>query len=119
MRRIIGYVLAAFGAWLAWAGIEGLRFSLATGSDLSSALMEPPTTLLRLAGGGLIACGGLIAGLNLKIGGAVALIGALLFALLAGAMAGSGAAPEMWTDEAISAATALVGAIALLLLKRR
>ena len=71
------------------------------GSSVSDALMQPPTSLVRLVAAGLILLGGLAILAGKGVGRWVTLGGILVFTLLAGLMVLSGADPILWTDEAV------------------
>ena len=100
-RRIIGLVLALLGGWLFWGGAATVNMLVNRGSGLSDALMQPPTSLVRLVATGLILLGGLAVMAGKGFGRWVALAGILVFTLLAGLMVLSGADPILWTDEVV------------------
>ncbi|MBK8197540.1 MAG: hypothetical protein IPK75_04150 [Acidobacteria bacterium] len=118
IRRIIAALLAAIALWLLWQGVSAVQLLVSRGSPLDDALLQPPTSLWRIAAAALALIGGALAALNLKGGGWLAMIGAILFAALAGAMAGMGTAARMWMDEAIAGGLMIVLAGGLAFVKR-
>ncbi|MEM1036225.1 MAG: hypothetical protein AAGI14_05640 [Pseudomonadota bacterium] len=82
VRRLLGLALVAIGAWLLREAVYAVFILVERGSPLGPALMEPPTSLPRIIGTGLILLGGILATLNLRFGGVAALIGSLLFGAL-------------------------------------
>lgn len=118
VRRIIGLVLLGLGAWLFWEGLQAVLAFTSRGGPLMSALMEPPTSLIRLVGSGLILLGGLLIVLKTRSGGLAAFIGAIIFAGLGGLLAAAGTDLDLWLDEVIQGGTAFVLATVTLFLKR-
>ena len=100
-RRIIGLLFAMLGGWLFWGGAATVNLLVDRGSSLSDALMQPPTSMVRLVAAGLILLGGLAILAGKGVGRWVTLGGILVFTLLAGLMVLSGADPILWTDEAV------------------
>ena len=101
VRRAIGLILALIGGWLFWGGVSAVNILVNRGSSLSDALMQPPTSLLRLLATGLVLIGGLAVLAGKGMGRWIALIGILLFSLLGGLMILAGADSVMWADEAV------------------
>ncbi|MDX1292645.1 MAG: hypothetical protein R3265_07535 [Hyphomonas sp.] len=118
IRRIIGLVLALMGGWLFWGGTRSVAMLVNRGSGLSDALMQPPTSLVRLVATGLILLGGLALLAGQGFGRWVALAGILVFTLLAGLMAASGADPILWADEAVTCGVFWVLFVGVSLTKR-
>jgi len=118
IRRIAAIALALLAAWLFWQGFSAVQIIVSRGSPLDDALLQPPTSLWRLVASGLAVIGGVLAALNVKGGGWLAMIGAILFAALAGAMAGLGTDSSLWMDEAISGGVLIALALGLALVKR-
>ena len=101
VRRILGMGLALLGGWLFWGGAATVNLLVGRGSSLSAALLEPPTSLVRLVAAGLILLGGLAVLAGKGFGRWVVLAGVLVFTLLAALMASLGADPILWTDEIV------------------
>ena len=115
IRKLAAGALALLAAWLFWQGISAVQIIVSRGSPLDDALLQPPTSLWRIASSGIALAGGVLAVLNIKGGGWLAMIGAILFAALAGVMAGTGADSRMWMDEAVTGVIliALAGLLAV------
>jgi hypothetical protein len=118
IRRIIGLALALLGGWLFWGGAATVNMLVNRGSGLSDALMQPPTSLVRLVATGLILLGGLSVLAGKGFGRWIALAGILVFTLLAGLMVLSGADPILWMDEAVISGVFWVLFVALVVTKR-
>lgn len=118
IRRLAGVALALIAAWLFWQGLSAVLMITSRGSPLDDALLQPPTSLWRLVATGLALIGGGLAALNVKGGGWLAMIGAILFAALPGAMAAMGTDSSLWMDEVVSGGVMLVLAGALAFVKR-
>lgn len=108
IRRIAGLAGAGVAAWMFWETITPIMRQISFGSDLVTELLNPPVSLLRLVSTSLLIIGGLLA-LG-AIRGAVWVFGAgaLVFALMTGAMVALGADYTVWRDEAILAPFLLV-----------
>jgi hypothetical protein len=117
IRRIAAIALALLAAWLFWQGFHAVQVIVSRGSPLDDALLQPPTSLWRLVASGLAVLGGLLAALNIRGGGWFAMIGALLFAALGGALAAMGTDQSIWMDEAIAGAILVVLAALLVVVK--
>jgi len=118
IRRIIGLALALVGGWLFWGGAATINILVNRGSSLSDALMQPPTSLVRLVATGLVLLGGLAIMAGKGFGRWIALAGILLFTLLAGLMVASGADSILWTDEAVISGVLGVLFVGLVVTKR-
>lgn len=118
VRRLIGLGLLGLGAWLFWGGLEAVIAFTSRGGPLMSALMEPPTSLIRLVGSGLILLGGSLITLKARSGAAAAFVGALIFGGLGALLAAAGSDMGLWLDELIHGGIALVLATTALFLKR-
>lgn len=101
MRRLIGAALLLLGAWIFWDGLKAVLFFTSQGGPLMSALMDPPTSLIRLVGSGLIVLGGTLIAFRLRSGGLAAFIGALIFTALGGLLYAAGTDASLWVDEVI------------------
>lgn len=118
IRRIAAVLLALLAAWLFWQGFSAVQLIVSRGSPLDDALLQPPTSLWRLVASGCALAGGILAALNIKGGGWLAMIGAILFAALGGAMAAMGTDSSLWMDEAISGGVLIALALVLGFIKR-
>lgn len=108
LRRIFAILVILLAAWLFWDGFHAVDLIVSRGSSLSDALLSPPTSMLRLLATGILVLGGLMVALGRGMGRWIMLIGTVLFCLLAGVMAGSGADISLWRDEAVWSAVLLV-----------
>lgn len=118
IRRIAAAALALLAAWLFWQGLSAVLIITSRGSPLDDALLQPPTSLWRLVSTGLTVLGGVLAALNLRGGSWLSMIGAILFAALAGIMAGMGSDASLWMDEAVTGAIMIALAGVIVALKR-
>ena len=118
VRRVIAIALLILGAWLFWGAVQAVLAFTSRGGPLMSALMEPPTSLIRLIGTGLMALGGVLAALNLRAGGLAGLVGAIIFAGLGGLIALAGAERSIWIDELVLGGIGIALAGGLLSLRR-
>ena len=118
VRRLIAIALGLLGAWMFWGGLHAVLLITSRGSSLEAALMEPPTSLLRLLGSGLIVIGALIAAFGRPFGAIAAMAGTVLALLLAGLMALAGADSSMWMDDMVLAILFLGLTIGLFVTKR-
>ncbi len=117
-RRIVAFVMLCLGAFLAYDGVYPLMTIMSRGSDLASALFQPPTTIVRLIAAGLMTFGGVLAVFRIRLGGTIALIGAVLFTALGALMAASGADQGLWMDEVLFGIGAIGVAVLILTLRR-
>ena len=118
-RMIAAAALVLLAAWLFWQGLSAVIMISQRGSPLGDALMQPPTSMIRLLGSAIVLIGGLLA-LARRAGSAiVSTIGTLLFLLLPVLMAAAGTDSAMWMDEAIYSALLVALTIALFALRRR
>lgn len=118
VRRGAGLVMLGLGLWLGWNGLHPVMTIVERGSDLSSALFEPPTSFIRLFSAFLMAIGGLMVALAAKRGGMIATIGSIFFAILGGLMALSGADSGLWMDEVLFGFAALALSVLIMTLRR-
>ena len=118
IRTIAAILIALIAAWLFWQGAHAVQVIVSRGSPLDDALLQPPTSIWRLVASGLALLGGVLAALNIRGGGWFAMIGAVLFAALGGALAAMGTDPSIWMDEAIAGAVLVVLAAVLVVVKR-
>jgi len=109
--------MLGLGLWLAWGGISPVMTIMERGSDLSNALFNPPTSIIRIISAVLMALGGLIVVLNVRGGGTLTTIGSVFFAILGGLMAASGADSGLWMDEVIFGLAAIALSVLILTLR--
>ena len=118
-RTLVAAALSVLSAWLLWQGLSAVIMLTGRGSPLGDALLQPPTSLIRILGTAIVLIGAILA-LTQRAGGAVlAAVGTVLFVLLPVLMAASGADSGMWMDEAIFSALLIALTIALFVIKRR
>lgn len=118
LRRIAGLVMLGLGLWLGWGALEAILAFTSRGGDLASALFEPPTGIIRVFSTALMTLGGLLTVLKLRSGGTLAAIGSVLFGILGGLMAASGADSGLWLDEVIFGLAAIALSVLILTLRR-
>lgn len=118
IRQLAGMVMLGLGLWLGWGGVHPVLTIVERGSDLSNALLNPPTSIIRIVSAALMFVGGLLVILNVKIGGRIATIGSVFFAILGGLMALSGADSGLWMDEVIFGLAAMALSVLILTLRR-
>ena len=118
IRQVAGLVMLSLGLWLAWGGISPVLTIMERGSDLANALLNPPTSIIRIVSAVLMTLGGLIIVLNVRLGATIATIGSVFFAILGGLMALSGADSGLWMDEVIFGLAAIALSVLLLTLRR-
>lgn len=118
VRRLAAAAMLGLGIWLAYGGIHALIIIMDRGSDLANALLDPPTTIIRLVATGIMTIGGLLAIFKIKGGGITSLVGAILFTALGGLMAMSGADQGLWLDEVLYGVGAIGIAVLILTLRR-
>ena len=118
LRRLAALAVLALGAWLGYEAAHAALVIMGRGSDLASALLDPPTSIIRLVATALMVIGGALAALRIKGGGITCLVGALLFTALGGLMAGSGADQGLWLDEVLYGVGAIGLSILILTLHR-
>ena len=116
VRGGAGWFLAGFAGFLLF---RSARAAWIYAERSGEAALADPVFLLPLIGGAAALIGGLLAGLSRPGGAILAWIGAGVFALLTGAMAGMGAFVELWRDEAFLSGVLALFALALTLLRRR
>ena len=103
IRRLAGFVGILVAVWMLWQTVHPVMRQISFGSDLLTEILNPPTTLLRFIATPLMIIGGGLAVFNVRGGAWLFTAGALVFAMLTGAMAGSGADYTLWRDEAVLA----------------
>ncbi|MEO0607921.1 MAG: hypothetical protein AAFY82_06790 [Pseudomonadota bacterium] len=118
LRRLAGLVMMGLGLWLGWGALEAVLVYTSRGSGLASALFEPPTGIIRVLSTSLMSLGGFLVVFNTKFGVTLATIGSILFALLGGLMAGSGADSGLWMDEVLFGLGAVALSVLILTLRR-
>ncbi|MEE2878196.1 MAG: hypothetical protein VX593_04250 [Pseudomonadota bacterium] len=101
IRRLAGLAGILVATWMLWETIQPIQMQISRGSDLMTELLNPPVALLRLVATVLMILGGLLALGAIRGGAWVFGAGAIVFAIMTGAMAGSGADPSLWSDEAV------------------
>ena len=119
IRRVAGIAMLGLGLWLGWNGLNPVLMIMERGSDLSSALFDPPTSIIRLVSAGLMILGGGLIAISVRGGAILATVGAVLFGLLGGLMAASGADSELWMDEALYGLAAITLCFLILTLRRK
>ncbi len=117
-RQIAGIAWLGLGVWIAYGALYAVHFFVSRGGSLDSALLEPPTSLLRLIGAGLLCFGGSLVGLRMKGGVWVGLSGAAMITILGVLMASAGALQDLWIDEILIGVAAGVLGVLILTLKR-
>ena len=118
IRQVAGLVMLGLGLWLGWGGVHPVLIIVERGSDLSNALFNPPTSIIRIISAALMIVGGLMVILKARFGGKVAAIGSIFFAILGGLMALSGADSGLWKDEVIFGLAAISLSVLILTLRR-
>lgn len=118
IRQLAGMVMLGLGLWLGWGALEAILAFTSRGGDIASALFEPPTGIIRVVSTALMSVGGLVTILNVRWGAAIATIGSVLFAILGGLMALSGADSGLWMDEVIFGLAAIALSVLILTLRR-
>ena len=118
LRRLVGLTLALVAGWLLWQAIIAIEVFMARGGSLASALLEPPTGIIRVVGTSLALLGGLLAVFARPGGAWLGLTGALAFAALAGLLVAAGADQSLWRDEAVWSAVLVPLALVLVFTRR-
>ena len=118
LRRVAGLVMLGLGLWLGWGALDAILAFTSRGGDIASALLEPPTGIIRVVSTALMSIGGLMVVLNTRFSGTVSTIGSLLFAVLGGLMAVSGADSGLWMDEVLFGLGAIGLSVLILTLRR-
>lgn len=118
IRQVAGLVMLGLGIWLGWGGIHPVMMIMERGSDLANALFNPPTSIIRIISAALMVLGGLFVMLKIRLGGTIAAIGSVFFAILGGLMALSGADSGLWMDEVIFGLAAISLSVLILTLRR-
>ena len=118
LRQLAGIVMLCLGLWLAWGALEAILAFTSRGGDLARALFEPPTGIIRAVSTSLMTLGGALVVLRLKSGGTIATVGSILFAVLGGLMAASGADSGLWLDEVLFGLAAVALSVLILTLRR-
>lgn len=118
VRRLAGIVMLGLGLWLGWEGVHPVITIVDRGSDLTNALLNPPTSIIRIVSAALMVIGGALVAIKLKSGGTIATIGSVFFAILGGLMAASGADSGLWMDEVIFGLAAIALSVLILTLRR-
>lgn len=108
LRRLAGLAGIIVAAWMLWETVQPIQMQISRGSDLMTELLNPPIALLRLTSTVLMILGGLVAAAALPGGAWLFAAGAAIFAVMTGAMMGSGADASLWSDEAVLAPFLLV-----------
>jgi hypothetical protein len=110
--------MLGFGLWLGWGALDAILAFTSRGGDVASALLEPPTGLIRVVSTVLMSLGGLLIVLSTRFGATLATIGSVLFAILGGLMAASGADAGLWMDEVLFGMGAIALSVLILTLRR-
>lgn len=119
IRILVGIALAFLSGWLLWQGLSAVMMITSRGSPLSDALLQPPTSLVRIVAACLVLLGALVAVAQRPGGAWLAAIGTVLFALLPIMMAATGTASHLWADEAVVSVVLIALTAALCVIKRR
>jgi|TARA_R110002020_G_scaffold399971_1_gene609820 hypothetical protein len=119
IRILVGVALAFLSAWLLWQGLSAVIMITSRGSPLGDALLQPPTSLVRIVAAGVVLLGGLVAVAQRPGGAWLAGLGTFLFALLPVMMAATGTASRLWADEAVVSLVLIALTAALYVIKRR
>lgn len=101
LSRLAGAVLAVLAAWSLWQGIHAVDVIVSRGSGLSDALLQPPTSLIRILAAALLLLGAILAMAGRRLGAWIAVAGWTLFALLTALMMASSPAVKLWGDELV------------------
>lgn len=115
-RTISGLTLLV-SAWLFWGGFHAVDLVVSRGSNLSDALLSPPTSLIRLLATSMLILGAVMELFGRSMGRWIILIGTLLFCLMTVLMMAS-AESILWWDEAIYSGVLAALTAALLVTKR-
>ena len=107
-RKILSALTLLAGVYLFWEGLSAVLLIVGRGSPLSDALLQPPTSIIRLLGSGLIVIGSVLALIGQRWGHWSILIGTLLIILLAALMVAAGTDSSMWRGEALASAILIV-----------
>ncbi|MEM9180589.1 MAG: hypothetical protein AAGA89_12790 [Pseudomonadota bacterium] len=118
IRQVAGLVMLGLGLWLGWGALEAILAFTSRGGSVASALLEPPTGIIRAVSTALMTLGGLIVIANVRLGATIATVGSIFFAILGGLMAISGADSGLWMDEVIFGLAAIALSVLLLTLRR-
>ena len=118
LRRVAGLVMLGLGLWLGWGALEAVVAFTSRGGSVASAQCERPTGIIRVISTGLMTIGGVLVLLTTRMGGLVATIGSIFFAILGGLMAISGADSGLWMDEVIFGLAAIALSVLILTLRR-
>ena len=118
LRRVAALIVLGIGAWLLYGGLNAMFTIMGRGSDLANAIFDPPTTFIRLLAASLMVIGGLMAGLQLKTGGIIGLIGSAILGLLGTLLLLSTSNYLDGIDEALYATAGVALSILILTLKR-
>ena len=118
IRQVAGLVMLGLGLWLGWGALEAILAFTSRGGSVASALLEPPTGIIRVGSTALMSLGGLIIIANVRLGATIATVGSIFFAILGGLMAISGADSGLWMDEVIFGLAAIALSVLLLTLRR-
>jgi len=119
IRILTGVALAVLSAWLLWQGLSAVIMITSRGSPLGDALLQPPTSVVRIVAACVILLGALLAVAQRPGGAWLAALGTFLFGLLPVMMAASGTAARLWADEAVVSLFLIALTVALCVSKRR
>lgn len=110
--------MLGLGIWLSYEAIRPVILIVERGSSVYDALMQPPTSIIRIFGAVLMTIGGLLAVMSKRGGGTVAIIGSLTILALSGLIAASGADASLWMNSFLYGVAAVLLGILLLSLRR-
>ena len=100
VQRIIAGLSCLIAGWLLWGALSAVGMLVSRGSPVGDALLNPPTSIIRIAAASLIMLGGALLLAGQGYGQWVYLIGIALFSLMTLAMVLAGADASLWKDEA-------------------
>ena len=119
LRRCAGFALLVLGLWLGWGALQAMLAFTQRGGDIAGYLLEPPTGVLRFIATTLMLFGGGLVALKIRFGASIGLCGAIVYALLGGIMALTGADMGLWLDEVLYALGALGICVLIFSLQRQ
>ncbi|MEL6828812.1 MAG: hypothetical protein AAFO63_01620 [Pseudomonadota bacterium] len=117
-RLATSAAMLGLGIWLSYEAIRPVILIVDRGSPVYDALMQPPTSMIRIIGAGLMSIGGVLALLSKPGGGTVATIGAFTILGMSGLIAATGADASLWLNTFLYGVGAVLLAILLLTLRR-
>ena len=116
-RRAFGLAVAAVCALLLWRSLEALLFQYRVTGTLDGAAADPAYAL-SVAGAGLGVAGGAMAMARLPAGGALAVLGGVIYSLFGWGALAYGADESLWLERLVFSALIVVLGAALLRMRR-